>query len=279
MMYNKVGIVVKPHQDVLVYLKKTIALLKQRKVSFLLDQTSADLLQVKQHAEREEIARQVDLMIVLGGDGTFLSIAEQAVEAGVPVAGFNLGTLGFLTELKKEYLEENLDEILAGRAPISERKLLEVSFLGQRHAALNDVVVNKGMIARIIKLLLHINQRPLTEIKCDGIIVATPTGSTAYSLSAGGPIVSPDVNGMIINPICPHSLTFRPLIVPDSSLLSIQLLTPHIQTYLTFDGQKVIAMEYQQIVEIRTHPKRLSMMVSPTVDYFRLLSEKLNWGL
>jgi len=279
MMYNKVGIVVKPHQDVLVYLKKTIALLKQRKVSFLLDQTSADLLQVKQHAEREEIARQVDLMIVLGGDGTFLSIAEQAVEAGVPVAGFNLGTLGFLTELKKEYLEENLDEILAGRAPISERKLLEVSFLGQHHAALNDVVVNKGMIARIIKLLLHINRRPLTEIKCDGIIVATPTGSTAYSLSAGGPIVSPDVNGMIINPICPHSLTFRPLIVPDSSLLSIQLLTPHIQTYLTFDGQKVIAMEYQQIVEIRTHPKRLSMMVSPTVDYFRLLSEKLNWGL
>ncbi len=279
MKYRKAAIVAKPHQDVVHYLRLAIAALKDHGVDFVLEKTAAELLQVPESCAREEVALQTDLIIVLGGDGTFLSIARQAVEAQVPVAGFNLGTLGFLTAMKKESLKEGLDHILGGEAVLSYRKLLQVEFKGQVFTALNDVVINKGTIARIVKLLITIDGGTVAEVKGDGIILATPTGSTAYSISAGGPIVSPEVNGIVITPICPHSLTFRPLVVPDTASVSVRLLTPHMDTYLTIDGQTALPINFEEAIHVRIYPKRLPMLVAPGTNYFKLLYDKLNWGL
>jgi NAD+ kinase len=277
--FKKAVIVAKPHQDVVHYLQKTIAILKKFAIAFTLEQTAAGLLQSNEYCAREDIANGTDLIIVLGGDGTFLSVARQAVEAQVPVAGFNLGTLGFLTEMKKESLEESLTDIFLGKAKISQRKLLQISFKNQLYTALNDVVINKGAIARVVKLLLKIDDATVTEVKGDGIIISTPTGSTAYSISAGGPIVSPEVNGIIITPICPHSLTFRPLVVRDNTFVTVQLLTPHMDTYVTIDGQTVLPLNFEDTITVGTYPRQLLMLVAPEINYFKLLSDKLNWGI
>jgi NAD+ kinase len=277
--FKKVVIVAKPHHDVVHYLQKTIAILKKFAIAFTLEQTAAELLQSNEYCAREDIASKTDLIIVLGGDGTFLSVARQAVEAQVPVAGFNLGTLGFLTEMKKEFLEESLADIFLGKAKISQRKLLQINFKNQLYTALNDVVINKGAIARIVKLLLKIDGAMVTEVKGDGIIISTPTGSTAYSISAGGPIVSPEVNGIIITPICPHSLTFRPLVVQDNNVVTVQLLTSHMDAFVTIDGQTVLPLNFEDTLTVGVYPKQLLMLVTPEINYFKLLSDKLNWGI
>jgi len=277
--FNKAAIVAKPHQDVVRYLRQAIAVLDECAIGHILEKTAAGLLQSREFCTREDIARQADLIIVLGGDGTFLSIARQAVEAQVPVAGFNLGTLGFLTAMKKESLAEGLGHIFSGRAAVSRRKLLQVDFNGATYTALNDVVINKGTIARIVKLRLTIDGDTVAEIKGDGVILSTPTGSTAYSISAGGPIVSPEVNGIVITPICPHSLTFRPLVIPDDALISVQLLTPHMDTVVTIDGQTALPFNFSETIGVKIYPKQLPMLVAPGTNYYRLLYDKLNWGL
>jgi NAD+ kinase len=277
--FRKAAIVAKPHQGVADYLHQALAVLKEHGVECVLEKTAAQLLGSPDGCPREEVAARADLIIVLGGDGTFLSIARQAVEAQVPVAGFNLGTLGFLTAMKKESLAEGLGQIFAGRAVLSYRKLLLAEFKGEAYTALNDVVVNKGTIARIVKLLLTIDGETVAEVKGDGLILATPTGSTAYSISSGGPIVSPEVNGIIITPVCPHSLTFRPLVVPDASEIAVQLLTQHMDTYVTIDGQTALPITFGETLRARIYSKRLPILVAPGTSYFRLLYEKLNWGL
>jgi NAD+ kinase len=277
--FKKAAIVAKPHQDVALYLRQAIDVLDRHGVAHVLEKTAAQLLQCNEYCERDEVAAAADLIVVLGGDGTFLSIARQAVEAQVPVAGFNLGTLGFLTAMKKEGLEEGLGHILAGRGELSRRKLLQVAFQGREYVALNDVVINKGTIARIVKLLLKIDGGTVAEVKGDGLIIATPTGSTAYSISAGGPIISPEVNGVVITSICPHSLTFRPLVVPDSCAISVQLLTPHMDTFLTIDGQTALPIGFAETVAMKICPRQLLMLAAPGTSYYHMLYEKLNWGL
>lgn len=280
MKYNRVGIVAKPHEEVLFHLKKTLEILKMYGVTSMLEQTAAELLNDSRSGiPREKIAEGVDLLIVLGGDGTFLSIARQAVENRVPIAGFNLGTLGFLTEMKKESLETDLQEIFTGNAPVAERKLLEIQFQGNRFLALNDAVISKGAIARIISLCLCIDEIPITEVKGDGIIISTPTGSTAYSLAAGGPIVSPAVGGILLTPICPHALTFRPLVIPDASSISVSLQTQRVETFLTIDGQQLIPVAFNDTVTMRTAERKLKMILPKHSNFFHLLNEKLNWGV
>ena len=277
--YKRAGLIVKPHDDVKSYLEQTISILNGYGVKVVLEEIATDLVRGTSEVPREKIAECTDIIILIGGDGTFLSIAPHVVERGIPIAGFNLGTLGFLTELKKEMLEESLEKIFFHDLPIQERKLLEVDFNGERFIALNDVVASKGHIARIIKLSLKIDGNDVAEVSGDGLIVSTPTGSTAYSLSAGGPVITPDVNGIVITPICPHSLTFRPLVVPDRSRINVQLISKKAEVYVTIDGQTVIPMSLGEQFEAWIYHKRLKIIASPEINYFKLLSEKLNWGM
>lgn len=277
--YKRAGIVVKPHERVVYYLKKAIEILEGWNVRVVLDRIAADLIGADSGVAREEIAEYSDIIILIGGDGTFLSVAGTAVEAQIPVGGFNLGNLGFLTELNKDKMEESLNEVFFGRPSISHRKLLQIDFKGEKYIALNDVVAHTGNIARLITLRLHIDGHHVAEVSGDGIIVSTPTGSTAYSLACGGPILTPNVNGTVITPISPHSLTFRPFIVPEDSRISVKLESENAEVCITMDGQKVIPMATGESFEVSIYGKELKMIVSKSLNYFKLLNEKLNWGL
>ena len=279
MKYDNAGIVVKPHKEVILYLKLAIEILKRLQVNVVLEKIAAELLDMTSDISREHIASHCDIIILIGGDGTFLSVAKQAVEKQIPVGGFNLGSLGFLTELNKDHLEESLIEIFQHKVNISERKLLEIHFKGERYVALNDVVASKGNIARVTKLLLEIDGRHVVEFGGDGLIISTPTGSTAYSLAAGGPIVSPWVNGFVITPICPHSLTLRPLVVPDNSAIKVTMASENTEVFMTVDGQKVLPMVMGDEFTVTIYEKKLKMILANDINYFKLINEKLNWGL
>ncbi len=276
--YKKAGIVVKPHHEVIPYLENAIEILRSFRVEVVLEETAARLIGRNSNISRENLGTHADIIILIGGDGTFLSVAKQAVENQVPVAGFNLGSLGFLTELKKENLETSLRNIFYGQPKISQRKMLGIDYKGKQYTALNDVVVSKGSISRIIKMCLEIDAAYVAEISGDGLIISTPTGSTAYSLAAGGPIVAPQVKGIVVTPICPHSLTFRPLVIPDNSKVKVTLISGT-ESFLTVDGQKVIPLDTGDFFAASILDKTLPMVENGQLNYFKLLNEKLNWGL
>ena len=277
--YKTIGLIAKPHEDVKKYLEEAVAALEEFGAVCILEEIAADMLGKKGGVKRSDVSGFSDLIILIGGDGTFLSVAESVVNAQIPIAGFNLGTLGFLTELRKDKIYSSVKKLVKGEFRISERKLLEVNFKDETSMSLNDVVFSKGDIARIIKLRLEIDQVDVSEIRADGLIVSTPTGSTAYSLSAGGPILAPEVNGVVITPICPHSLTFRPFVVPDSSEIRVTLSSDSDNVVITIDGQKVIPMSVNDVASVRTGKRKLKMIISDELNYFNLLSKKLKWGI
>jgi len=279
MEFKRISIVCKPHKEVVKYLNKTIDFLKRKNLEIILDEVSAELINKKNSIPRNNIGEKSDLIIVIGGDGTFLSVSKTAILNNIPIAGFNLGTLGFLTELNKEEIEQTLEKILSGKAKIFERKVFEFRFNKFYEIAANDIVITKGNIARIINLLLEINGDEITHVRGDGLIIATPTGSTAYSLSAGGPIVSPEVNGIVITPICPHSLTFRPIIIPDHFKVCVTLQSKSDNVFITLDGQKVIPIKKGNKFSVSVYDKKLKIIENQYMDYYKLISEKLNWGM
>jgi NAD+ kinase len=235
---------------------------------------------------KKRLVDEADLVIVLGGDGTFLSIARLMRGRSVPILGVNMGQLGFLTEIKRAEARETLARIMSGQPfPVNERALLEVTLLRGNKIAfqgpvVNDVVVSKGAIARIIGLQISVNGRWVHNVRADGIIVATPTGSTAYSLAGGGPIIEPSVPALVMTPICPHSLTQRPLVIPDSSEVEIRLLHRPGHVLLTLDGQDAVDMKEDDVVRVRRFRRHaLKLISSPTRDYFSLLREKLKFGM
>jgi len=278
LMFKKTALVVKPHPEVVPYLKKIIEVLKTLNVEVVLEDIAAELIQLKSDISRDNIGDRVDIIVMIGGDGTLLSVARQAVTNGIPVAGFNLGSLGFLTELSVDNLEKSIREIFTKESKVSERKLLELNFKDDRYLALNDIVTSKGYIARIINQMLSINGDEVAEIRSDGLIISTPTGSTAYSLSAGGPIVAPEVNGMVITPLCPHSLTLRPFVIPDSSIVRVKLLSESKNVFITVDGQTAIPFVPGDYFDVSVFQKTLKIIGSKGMNYFKLLSEKLNWA-
>lgn len=226
-----------------------------------------------------------DLIVVLGGDGTFLSIARLMKNRSVPVLGVNMGQLGFLTEIKREEAIDSLRSILAGVRPvINERALLEVTLQRKNKVVfqgpvVNDAVISKGAIARIIEIQIWVNRKWVNNVRADGIIVSTTTGSTAYALAAGGPIVEPSVPALVMAPICPHSLTLRPLVIPDSSEVTLCLSHRPGHVLLTLDGQDAVDMKEGDFVTIKRFQKHsLQLISSPTRDYFSLLREKLKFG-
>ncbi|OFY99643.1 MAG: hypothetical protein A2070_07770 [Bdellovibrionales bacterium GWC1_52_8] len=228
----------------------------------------------------------VDLVIVLGGDGTFLSIARLMHSHSIPIFGINMGQLGFLTEIKKAEAIGLLGDLMSGSpAKISYRSLLEVTLKRKNKTifsgpVVNDTVISKGAIARIIGLSVLVNGHWVHDVRADGIIVATPTGSTAYSLAAGGPIIEPSLNAIVMSPICPHSLTQRPLVISGDSEIQILLKDRPGHVLLTLDGQDAIDMKEDDVVTVRRFRKhQLQLISSPSRDFYSILREKLNFGM
>jgi NAD+ kinase len=230
------------------------------------------------------IPAESDLMLVLGGDGTLLSVARLVEGNDLPILGVNLGSLGFLTELALEELYPALRDVLEGDYRVEERVRLDVRLHRQSETAgeyrvLNDVVINKGALARIFDLDTFVNGERLTTYKADGLIISTPTGSTAYSMSAGGPIVEPTLNVILISPICPHTLTNRPLVVPGGSLIELCLLSDSGKVFLTLDGQEGTELFPGDRIQIRESTNRARLIRTGSKSFFEVLSTKLHWGL
>ena len=277
---ERVGVVIKPHApNIEKVLRELIEYLEKRHIACLLEDVAARKLSLKDGVPREELPEKVELVVVLGGDGTLLSIAHLAAQRGVPVLGVNMGRLGFLTEVPTDETYITLDSFLEGNEQIiSPRQMLKASCRGKDYYCLNDVIVNKGALARMIQIAIWIDEKEIAALKSDGLIVATPTGSTAYSLSAGGPIVQPYIPAMVLSPICPHTLSFRPMVVSSDSLVKLQLLTAGEEVYLTLDGQRGLLIGKNDIIEIGRADFELRLISSPKRNFFDLLKEKLGWG-
>ena len=232
---------------------------------------------------RIDIPETVDAVVVLGGDGTFLSVARFLENRTTSVIGVNLGGLGFLTEISRESCHGELQQVLEGRYEIEERMRLLVSVQRQgreifRQSVLNDAVINKGALARIVDLKTKIDNRYLTHYRADGLIVATPTGSTAYNLSAGGPIVYPTALAIILTPICPFTLTNRPIILPATATVEVEMPDSMRDIALTCDGQVGCELAAFDRIEITTATPPLRLIKTPSVDYLEILRTKLKWG-
>jgi NAD+ kinase len=277
---RKAGIVIKPHApSVEGILKIVVDYFEARGIGCVLEDVAARKLGRPDGLSRPEVPAASDIVVVLGGDGTLLSIAHYAAQAGVPVMGVNLGRLGFLTEIPVSEATLTLDSFLAGdTSVISPRWLLEARTANFASTCLNDVVVTKGAMARMIELTIGIDGKEVATLKADGLIVSTPTGSTAYSLSAGGPILHPQVPAIIVTPICPHTLSFRPLAVPSTSIVSVRLLTGEEEVYLTLDGQRGGVLVRNDVIDIRKSPVELQLVTSPRRNYYDLVKEKLGWA-
>ncbi len=224
-----------------------------------------------------------DLMIVLGGDGTLLSVARAMRAGQIPVLGVNLGSLGFLTDIALPQIFPALESVLAGEYTIEPRMMLSVELVRKgdvvaQNLVLNDVVITMGAIARIIEIGLEIDNQVVALVRADGIIVATPTGSTAYSLAAGGPILYPGIGSMLLTPICPHTLTHRPVVIADSSMVELTLLSEIGEVYATFDGQISEAVHRGDTVRVRKSRSTAKLVSLKGTNYFQVLRHKLRWA-
>jgi NAD+ kinase len=224
-----------------------------------------------------------DLCVVVGGDGTLLAAARSLGGRPCPILGVNLGGLGFMTETGPEESADVLEDVLAGRYSIGRRMTLDAALVRGRRvvasqAVLNDVVIAKSALARMIELEVAIDGAEVTRYRADGLIVATPTGSTAYSLSAGGPIIHPEMTALLISPICPHTLTLRPLVVPATAAIEVTLATPDSEVYLTLDGQVGHPLRGGDRVRVRRGAQPVLMVRSRRRSYYEVLRRKLRWG-
>lgn len=232
-----------------------------------------------------EIPSLADMVIVLGGDGTLLSAARLMANSkkNVPIFGVNLGSLGFMAEVTLNELYANLEKALAGKLEAEERMMLTAGVIrGNRrvssYTVLNDAVINKGALARMMMLEVSVNDDRLTTLKADGLILSTPTGSTAYSLSAGGPIIEPTIHCFVLTPICPHTLSNRPIVLPDNATVKVRLVSQSEDVALTLDGQLGCPLRRYDVVEVRKAKYRMKLIKHPTKHYFEILRTKLGWG-
>jgi NAD+ kinase len=263
--------------------RRLVTWLRRRRRSVLLETEVASLLGIRDGVTKKEMMARADLVIVLGGDGTLLSVARHSGTRRVPVLGVNLGGLGFLTDVRPEEIFPALTRVLAGHYRIERRCMLDAAVFRERRPvrrfqALNDVVINKGALARILDLETSVDGVPLCTYKADGLILSTPTGSTAYSLSAGGAIVEPSLGVVLISPICPHTLTQRPIVLPEDSHVRVAVRSPDEDVVLTIDGQEGMKLADQDVVEVSRSKHRVLLVRSPTHSFFELLRTKLRWG-
>ena len=253
------------------------------KLPVLLETKTAEVANLNSKYSIADLERETDLLVVLGGDGTILSVVGQLGDIIKPIFGINVGSLGFLTCANSSAYVEAVECIAAGEMVFSNRTLLEVSTMisgkeSNRMTGLNDAVLSRGEVSRLVRLKAHVNGQPLTEFNADGLIVATPTGSTAYSLSAGGPILAPDSGSFVITPICPHVLTNRSVIVDESAVIEIDVTEREYPVFLTVDGRDPLRIEASSRVRIKKSERVLPLASLPGVSFFGVVRQKLKWS-
>jgi NAD+ kinase len=281
---KKIGIIAKNIPEALKAAKKLRAWLESRGKKVFVDHETAAALKMQGY-DRTEIPALVEMLIVLGGDGTLLSAARHVADAhtDVPIFGVNLGSLGFMAEVSLDELYDNLEKAIAGRLENEERMMLSASVIRSgkrlaRYRVLNDAVINKGALARMMELRISVNGSHLTTLRADGLIVATPTGSTAYSLSAGGPIIHPTIHCFVVTPICPHTLSNRPIALPDTVVVAVCLTSMSEDVSLTLDGQIGFPLLPNDEVEIKRSRYKMKLIKHPAKSYYDILRTKLKWG-
>jgi NAD+ kinase len=288
---DRVGLVAKHNLDAAAgVLAELAGWLEARNVQVVFETETAVLAGLppgRPTSSRDDLPRECELVVVLGGDGTLIGMGGRIAHAGVevPLVGVNFGSLGFLTEITLSELYPSLEAVLAGTAAIDRRTMLRARTLrdGGVHAdriVLNDVVITKGALSRIIELAVTVGEQPVMRVRADGLIVATPTGSTAYNLAAGGPIVHPAVDAALLTPIAPHMLTNRPLIIPASSNVRVEPIMndSHDEVFVTFDGQSGHPLIPEDVVEITRAERELRLVRAPGRTYFDVLRQKLKWS-
>jgi NAD+ kinase len=281
--YRTVGVVAKPHSPGLEELMHDIVDWMKKQNSRLLSPEGGPSFTGVQTVSEEEFLRDVEMIMVLGGDGTFLGAGRLSLQRNIPLLGVNLGRLGFLTEIAVQELFPVLEYIREGHVLLESRDVLQVrvkrndEILFEDHV-INDAVVSKTSIARLLEIETRVNKNFLALFKADGLIIATPTGSTAYSLAAGGPIVFPTMDAIIMTPICPHSLNQRPLVIPDTVTVSVHVQTFPTNAGVTLDGKIARSLEKDEYVEIGRSPFTVTIIKSPFMSYFDILKSKLRWA-
>ena len=287
---KRIGIILKPHQpEALKTICELVVWLAERNITLvggpeiererIEHQTGCGVDQL----ESEQIAGRVDLILVLGGDGTMIATARMIGDQEVPVLGVNYGGLGYLAEFRIEELYTALESILSGNYRLDRRVMLEVELKSgdappKLSRVLNDVVINKSALARIIEIEAYLNRQFVNSFRADGLIVSTPTGSTAYNLSAGGPVIFPSMNAVVITPICPFTLSNRPIVVPDDDEIELLLKTDNEEVALTLDGQVGFPLKVGDRVAIRKSRTTFNLIQPMNRNYFDVLRDKLRWG-
>lgn len=287
---EKIGLIARrkiiENKQATAFIKQLVKYLKGKKKKLFLDPHTCEAINGKEHCRKEQLLKDMDMVITLGGDGTLLKTARAVSRRRVLILGVNLGNLGFLTECTPEKAFACLDKIFDDQYHIDRRSLLRITIYRENKKtetflAFNDAVINQGAFARLITMNLAVNNRKVVQFKADGMIVATPTGSTAHSLSAGGPIVHPQIEGLTITPICPASLSMRSIIIPDNRQLTVTIETQRREDQdiigLTIDGQDLCMLKYGDQIKFR-RSKRNAHLIRIKNQYYKVLRNKLYWG-
>jgi NAD+ kinase len=284
-MIRAAGIICKPNRDLVSsVVPPLIEWLRGRKIDVFIDQETQAWIDLPAPAlARDSLAERIDLLIVLGGDGTLLSAARALGSHKVPILAVNLGGLGFLTSVTLDELYPLIEQVVSGKHSTSERMMLDAEIFRsgyptERQCALNDAVANKAALARMLDFDVYVDRNHVGRYRADGIIIATPTGSTAYSLAAGGPIIDPELDAFVITPICPHMLTNRPLVIPDTATIELDFAPADEAVYVTLDGQIGFQLKPKDRVRVTKSSNRVILVRPPRKTYFEVLRSKLKWG-